>query len=64
MVVGGAQQNRVTPSPFDFGLWTLDLDLDCDNKGIFLKEMMIFVNVTDVSLERDLVTVMMSAGEE
>ena len=26
-----AQQNRVTPSPFDFGLWTLDLDLDCDN---------------------------------
>ena len=28
-----AQQNRVTPSHFDFGLWTwtLDLDLDCDN---------------------------------
>ena len=28
-----AQQNRVTPSPFNFGLWTLDLDLDldCDN---------------------------------
>ena len=24
-----AQQNRVTPSPFEFGLWTLDLD--CDN---------------------------------
>ena len=28
-------ENRVTPSPFDFGLWTLDLDLDldldCDN---------------------------------
>ena len=21
-MVGGAQQNRVTPSPFDFGLWT------------------------------------------
>ena len=30
---GGAQQNRVTPSPFNFGLWTLDLDLDCDNYG-------------------------------
>ena len=28
-----AQQNRVTPSPFNFGLSTfdLDLDLDCDN---------------------------------
>ena len=28
-----AQQNRVTPSPFDLGLKTLDLDLDldCDN---------------------------------
>ena len=26
-----AQQNRVTPSPFDLELWTLDLDLDCDN---------------------------------
>ena len=25
------QQNRVTPSPFNFQLWTLDLDLDCDN---------------------------------
>ena len=24
-----AQQNRVTPSPLDFRLWTLDLD--CDN---------------------------------
>ena len=22
-----AQQNRVTPSPFDFGLWTLDFRL-------------------------------------
>ena len=30
-MVGGAQQNRATPSSFDFGLWTLDLDLDCDN---------------------------------
>ena len=27
------QQNRVTPSPFDFGLWTLNLDLDCDKKS-------------------------------
>ena len=34
----GAQQNRVTPSPqtFDFALWTLDLDLDCDNQATFL----------------------------
>ena len=24
---GGAQQNRVTPSPFNFGLWTLDFGL-------------------------------------
>ena len=35
MVGGGwvAQQNRVTPSLFDFRLWTwtLDLDLDCGN---------------------------------
>ena len=34
MWVGGgwvAQQNRVTPSPFDFGLSTLDLD--CDNSN-------------------------------
>ena len=36
-VVGGwwwvEQQNKVTPSPFDFWLLTLDLDLDldCDN---------------------------------
>ena len=33
------QQNRVTPSPFNFGLWTLELDfdLDCDNlKGVSL----------------------------
>ena len=30
VVVVVTQQNRVTPSPFDFGLWTLDLDLDCD----------------------------------
>ena len=33
MVGGGwvvAQQNIVTPSPFNFGLWTLDLDLDLD----------------------------------
>ena len=32
-VVVVAQQNRVTPSPFNFGLKTLDLDLDldCDN---------------------------------
>ena len=32
-MVGGAQQNRVTPGPY-FELWTLnlDLDLDCDNK--------------------------------
>ena len=31
-------QNRVTPSPFNFGLWTLDLDLDldCDNKTLWL----------------------------
>ena len=28
-VGGGTQQNRVTPSPFNFRLWTLDLD--CDN---------------------------------
>ena len=41
--VGGGgwvtQQNRVTPSPFNFGLWTLELDfdLDCDNlKGVSL----------------------------
>ena len=25
------QQNRVTPRLFNFGLWTLDFDLDCDN---------------------------------
>ena len=30
-----AQQNRVTPSPFDLGLLTFDLDLDCDNWEIF-----------------------------
>ena len=23
-----AQQNRVIPSPFDYGLWTFDLDLN------------------------------------
>ena len=35
-----AQQNRVTPSPFDFGLWSLDLelDLDCDNR-ILMKSL-------------------------
>ena len=32
------QQNRVTSSPLDFGLWTLDLDLDCDNK-VFVKKL-------------------------
>ena len=32
---GGAQQNRVTPSPFDFRLWTFGLDLDCDNSDSF-----------------------------
>ena len=30
VVVVVQQQNRVTPSPLDFGLWTLDLDFDCD----------------------------------
>ena len=29
--VAVVQQNRVTPSAFDYGLKTLDLDLDCDN---------------------------------
>ena len=33
-MVGGAQQNRVTPSPFDFRLWILDLDLDSDKKAV------------------------------
>ena len=30
---GGGGWHRVTPSPLtlDFRLWTLDLDLDCDN---------------------------------
>ena len=38
VVVVVQQQNRVTPSPLDFGLWTLDLDLDCDNK-VFVKKL-------------------------
>ena len=47
-----AQQNRVTPSPFDFGLWTLDLDLDldCDNLSIdycYLNSLY-YLNVYDV----------------
>ena len=38
-----AEQNRVTPSPLDFGLWALDLDLDCDNIFIFPHSQRIFI---------------------
>ena len=30
------QQNRVTPSPFNFGLWTLDLDCDNEDGNIYM----------------------------
>ena len=31
-----AQQNRVTPSPFNFGLWTMDLDCDNEDGNIYM----------------------------
>jgi len=40
---GGAQQNRVTPSPLDFGLWTLDLDCDkIQNISVMLQKLVTF----------------------
>ena len=44
-----AKQNRVPPSPFDLGLLTFDLDLDCDNyvKSFqMLKECKVSVNLS------------------
>ena len=33
-MVGGAQQKRVTPSPFDFGLWTWTLIVTINKKSM------------------------------